>query len=87
MSESEVVTAPFTTEQVESLNGYQSSGVMHEFTCGNGGHSHGRLRATSDGWVCDFEGCDYTQDWAHAFMADGGWREMQDALRKAGFHV
>lgn len=87
MSESDVVTAPFTPEQVESLNGYQSSGVMHEFTCGVGGHSHGRLRATVDGWWCDFQGCDYTQDWAHAFMANGAWHEMQDRLREMGFKV
>lgn len=26
------------------------------------------LVATADGWVC--ETCDYTQDWAHAFMAE-----------------
>lgn len=84
---SETVTAPWTPEQVESLNGYQRSGVMHEFTCGVGGHSHGALRATPDGWVCDFERCDYRQDWAHPFMADGGWREMQAHLKEMGFNV
>lgn len=72
------VTAPFTNEQVENLNGYQRSGVFHEFTCGNDfclgvdGHK-AVLVATNDGWECP-AGCGYTQDWAHEAMADGRWR-------------
>jgi hypothetical protein len=70
------VVAPFTKDQVESLNQYQASGYLHPFTCGrpgrlNHGDYQGRLVATKDGWHC--EGCDYTQDWAHSWMADWGW--------------
>jgi hypothetical protein len=70
---------PWTAEQVERLNGYQAAHKMHPFTCPNRsqpGHEviHGDLGtliATNDGWVCS--GCDYTQDWAHDFMADGAF--------------
>lgn len=30
----DIAKAPFTPEQVESLNDYQKSGAMHPFTCG-----------------------------------------------------
>ena len=58
--------APFTPEQVANLNAYQSRGDMHPFTCGK---CRANLRATEAGWVCDAPGCDYTQDWAFAWMA------------------
>lgn len=64
--------APWTAEQVEALNRYQTEGWMHPFTCGNpartnDNHPHGgNLVATQSGWIC--EDCDYTQDWAHEFM-------------------
>jgi len=61
----DLIRAPFTPEQVTRLNRFQGAGVMHPFTCGAGdGQS---LVATEAGWVCPV--CDYTQDWAHAFMA------------------
>lgn len=60
------VKAPFTTEQVRALNRWQSLGYVHEFTCECGR----RLTATPAGWVCVGKDCDYTQDWAHDFMAD-----------------
>lgn len=76
------VTAPFTAEQVEALNTYQNAGLFHPFTCGNDrtdeahiayqaehGGDFGQLVATPDGWVCPV--CDYRQDWANPFMADG----------------
>jgi hypothetical protein len=66
---SQQVRAPFSSEQVESLNAYQMAGRFHEFTCG-AGHV---LRATPGGWLCDH--CPaYRQDWCHAFMADWSWR-------------
>jgi hypothetical protein len=78
----EKVTAPFTLAQVKSLNAYQQSGYIHPFTCGSGRRKdaahfdgEGVLLATADGWVCLF--CDYTQDWAHAWMADWRWRQIQ----------
>lgn len=76
------VYAPFTDDQVNSLNAYQVAGVMHPFTCGNrsershvwrdGDGDLGLLMATPAGWTCPQ--CDYTQDWAHGFMADWSWR-------------
>lgn len=75
--------APFTPAEVTSLNQFQSSGVMHEFTCGSGERiapSHdaqgGALIATLNGWICPY--CDYTQDWCHEWMADGSWRKLKD---------
>jgi len=71
--ENEIKT-PFSNEQVKNLNEYQLSGAMHPFTCDNSDcrgieGSWGILVATNDGWICTT--CDYTQNWAHAFMADG----------------
>jgi hypothetical protein len=65
-----ILTAPWTDDQVESLNRYQQEAFMHPFTCIN---SHTFLRATTDGWVCDE--CDYKQNWCHAFMADWSWQK------------
>jgi hypothetical protein len=58
--------APWTPAQVSKLNQYQQAGRYHEFTCPEP-HPEGRhLVATTRGWICPH--CDYTQDWAHAFM-------------------
>jgi hypothetical protein len=74
------VVAPFSADQVVSLNAAQRSGALHPFTCanrGDGHHSHrgdadlGQLVATADGWRC--EDCDYVQTWAWRWMADGSW--------------
>lgn len=71
--------APWTPDQVASLNGYQKSGVFHEYTCGNDlcpGVSGQKavLVATPDGWRCP--ACIYTQAWAMDMMADGTWRDF-----------
>lgn len=64
------ITAPWTDEQVESLNEFQVSGVMHPFTCNR--HPAERiLMALPEGWECP--SCDYTQTWAHRWMVDGSW--------------
>lgn len=73
------VEAPFTPDQVASLNAYQVAGIMHPFTCGGGqarGHNGIRLIAAEDGWHCASDTCDYRQDWAHAFMADWSWKRL-----------
>ncbi|WP_035796419.1 hypothetical protein [Kitasatospora mediocidica] len=65
-------TTPWTAEQVTHLNDYQQSGRIHPFTCGQRDqhpNNEGVLVATENGWHCPADGCDYTQDWAHAFMA------------------
>lgn len=75
----ETLFAPWTDEQVEALNEYQQVAPMHPFTCarrdrGHGDHGErdvGILVATNDGWIC--RDCDYTQNWAHPFMADTSW--------------
>lgn len=67
---------PWTDEQVRALNAYQQAGYMHPFTCPNrsdGQHQNdgsdlGTLVAGTDGWWC--RDCEYTQRWAHEFMAD-----------------
>jgi hypothetical protein len=63
--------APWDDDQVASLNGFQSAGWVHPFTCTKGSHT---LVATPKGWICPHD--TYTQDWAHDFMADWSWREM-----------
>lgn len=68
--------APFTPEQVESINGFQESGVMHPFTCPCDVHEeHVTLVATEPGMACPSDGCRYRQSWVHRFMADGSWRD------------
>lgn len=67
----ETIHTPWTDEQVAALNAFQRAGAMHPFTCG-ALHESGQspvLAATSAGWVCPDVKCEYTQDWAHAFMA------------------
>ena len=71
-----VIRPPWTAEQVAALNMFQRRGGMHPFTCG-GEHTTGSpmLVAREDGWHCPdpyHEGCDYTQDWAHAWMVTRG---------------
>lgn len=64
--------APFTARQAVNLNDYQNSGVMHPFTCGNDTGHRLLVAAIDDGWYC--LDCDYWQNWAHSWMADGSWR-------------
>jgi hypothetical protein len=71
----EQIQAPFTEDQVNSLNEYQPSGVFHPFTCG-GDKCRNDLVATKEGWVCPDPECDYTQDWAWNWMADWSWKKM-----------
>jgi hypothetical protein len=82
------IKAPFTPEQIKALNYFQGSGVFHPFTCANqGDEAHNgeqvELVATKAGWICPY--CNYTQDWAHTFMADIGvinrQLELIDILR------
>jgi hypothetical protein len=83
---SDKIRPPWTSEQVAALNDYQTAGWVHPFTCPNRSNLRHRvssitreheLVATADGWVCRV--CDYTQDWAHAFMADP---EVGKAMRE-----
>lgn len=74
-----IVRAPWTESQVENLNIYQNIGIMHPFTCGKRDNLHEKgdlLVATTEGWICP--SCDYTQDWAHAFMVDDCMKKIRD---------
>jgi hypothetical protein len=73
--------APFTPDEVASLNGFQEACVWHPFTCGNDDCGH-ILVATEGGWTCPRQGCGYTQDWAHAFMADWRWKQALVGLEE-----
>lgn len=69
----ELLYAPWTPEQVDALNEFQRLRVMHPFTCGwrsEHPEHEGVLEAREGGWSCPAEGCQYTQNWAHPFMAD-----------------
>lgn len=67
---SEIIKAPWTVEQIEALNLYQKSNLLHPYTCGgnrkdkNHLDGEGILVANENGWVCSY--CDYKQDWASA---------------------
>ena len=66
--------APWTPDQVESLNAYQKSGVRHPFTCGAPGCG-ADLVASVHGWACPQ--CNlWTQDWCHGWMADWSWKKF-----------
>lgn len=78
------ILAPWTDEQVTSLNEFQTMGFMHPFTCRVGSsHGPGYLLATTNGWQCTEKNCDYNQTWAHAFMVNGEWRNYRDAMKSA----
>ena len=71
--------APFTEEQINSLNGFQKEAKWHPFTCGTD-KCGADLIAVKEGWICPR--CDYTQDWAHDSMADDSWRKHADAINQ-----
>ncbi len=78
------VVPPYTLDQVDSINGYQTSSQFHPFTCvnrhdGNSGTfaplwEVSVLVADESGLYC--LGCDYRQTWVHRFMADGSWKKV-----------
>jgi len=66
------VAAPWSDEQLENLNRYQTAGLFHPYTCGRRDEhpdDPGVLVAERDGWRCPADGCGYRQTWAHPFMA------------------
>ncbi len=81
------IKAPFTQEQVETLNEFQQMGMMHPFTCMGircknrlEQKDEGLLKATTERWVCPCG--EYTQKWAHGFMAD---RKFIDRRKNSEF--
>lgn len=73
------VRAPWSDDQVASLNGYQACRCHHPFTCVC--VARARLVAASDGWQCP-AGCGRVQDWAHGFMADWSWMQTKELMNK-----
>lgn len=69
------IKAPWTQDQVDSLNGFQECGYVHPFTCMTNSTP---LIATKYGWVC--ECCDWKQDWAHEFMTNWKWQQCNPLL-------
>ena len=65
------VRAPWSKDQVNALNAFQTRSDVHPFTCpGDHAACEGRreLVAEQAGWVCK---CGtYRQDWAHAAMME-----------------
>lgn len=83
----DILYAPWSKDQVIALNDWQRLEHVHPFTCGKDG-CRAELVATVNGWICPFD--DYTQNWAHAFMADqkrhppdpmNGWRGLLGAAK------
>jgi len=69
----ERVNAPWTADQVESLNAYQKCDRVPHFTGKRGPDGEKTyLIATKDGWV-EKPGGPVVQTWAHAFMANWNW--------------
>lgn len=72
------VTAPWTQDQVDSLNSYQVSGAFHPFTGNNDLLPLGEndvLVADVDGWHSTVDP-GYRQTWAWGWMADWSWKEL-----------
>lgn len=71
--------APWTDEEVDNINHFQSSGVYHPFTC-NCPHPvrNSRLIAYNDGLRC--EHCGYRQAWVFGYMADGTAMAAHDEM-------
>jgi glutaredoxin len=76
----------FTPDEVVKLAAYQANDFWHPFTCPNrsdGNHRYvfgdvGALVPTTRGWICPF--CDYTQNWAHSAMLEGGLDLKADVI-------
>jgi hypothetical protein len=73
--------APFTPDEVASLDAFQRSGVWNPFTCRDEACRR-ELVATEAGWNCP--ACPYTQDWAYTWMADWTWRRPEEILKLEG---
>lgn len=58
----ETIKAPWDAATTIGLNRIQCDRNFHPYTCGK---CRTLLVATSNGWICPAEDCDYTQDWAH----------------------
>jgi len=65
------LAAPWTVEQVASLNGYQQSSTFFPFVCTN---LH-PAKATLDGLEC--ERCDWHLGWAYDWTLNWEWKFLE----------
>lgn len=75
------IYAPWDVKTALALNDFQQRREMHPFTCPREHEPEGErvLVANNGGWFCPDD--DYTQNWAHAFMADPAGREPVPAVQ------
>ena len=67
----DVISAPWSVEQVDAINAYQRRGAFHELTCGHDHVGDRTLFATRNGLVCPH--CAYTQAWVpNVVITTGG---------------
>jgi hypothetical protein len=62
----DIIEAPWSDEQVRSLNRYQHADPTRAFVCPIEHDGDRLLFATKYGWVC--RGCDYVKLWALRYM-------------------
>ncbi len=96
LSKRKLITAPFSAQQIDSLNHYQVGVNIfcgHPFTCPRRSESHhgaegwdtGLLVATDTGWVCPH--CGYTQDWAVENMVKPSIVPSEETWRDFGVSI
>ncbi|MFE6785148.1 hypothetical protein ACFVFF_23115 [Streptomyces sp. NPDC057680] len=81
----DIVRAPWNSEQVQALNDYQERGRREPRICGSDQHKTGRsplLDATHSGWICPDPACTYTSDWEWRSTVDYA-AGIRDAARTA----
>ena len=64
------IFAPWSSEIALTLIDFQQLGYLHPFTCPREHAGQMSLVANNGGWFCPADECDYTQNWAWAYMAD-----------------
>lgn len=67
--------APWTEDEVHSLNGWQLDGKAHPYTC----RCSKSLIATKEGWRC-LDCPDYRQDWALKWLTNWEWKKVFDCF-------
>jgi hypothetical protein len=72
------VKAPWSKDQVESINAYQSSKFIHPFTCGSEiVHKYPESILEADLYALHCKKCSYLQSWVYSFMADWSWKILE----------
>lgn len=81
MTSDERLIAPWTTDQVESLNAYQKDvPAGNRYLCEFKSSSHKPLLATGAFWECP--DCHYRGYWAYSIALDWSWRKRINVSTK-----